>query len=618
MPETIEIHHRRAPLAPESLDRQRRTVEVTFSTGAAVTRRDFQGPFQERLSLAPEAVDLSRFVGGPVLDSHRQDSLDRVLGVVVRARVDGRRGYATVRFSERPAAEALMRDIEAGIVRGVSIGYAVERWDDAEDPATGTRTRTATRWAPIELSFVAMPADAGATVRTMEGAMPEDVTTTAPAAVPPQPENTRAAVNTEIRSIARVAGLEADFADGLIDRGASVEEARAAAFEALAERSAQTRVDTTQPRVEIGRSFDDPETRAAWMGEALYARNDPGHQLSEPARRYAAMPVAEMARETLRLRGLSTTGLSQAALIGRALDGAGMHGTSDFALIVGDSVNRTLRAAYEAAPAGVRQMGRRTSARDFRAKHRIQLGEAPSLEKVNEHGEFKSGSMAEAAESYRIDTFGRVFGITRQALVNDDLGAFSDLARRLGIAAAEFEAQFLVDLLEVNAGLGPTMEDGKSLFHADHGNLHDDGTNGASTWPDAGYLSMARLAMRKQTGLSGQRISVVPRNFLVPADLETEAEKLLTAVQAARTADVNPFAGLNLVVEPRLSNASAFYLQAENVDGLEYAYLEGAEGPQIESRSGFEVDGVQIRVRLDFGAGFVDWRGWYHHTGSQE
>jgi hypothetical protein len=198
------------------------------------------------------------------------------------------------------------------------------------------------------------------------------------------------------------------------------------------------------------------------MGEALYARINPQHQLSEPARRYAYATCAEMARELLTLRGHSVTGLSPATIITRAL-----HTTSDFPLIVGDTIGRTLRAAYQAAPAGVRRLGRQTTARDFRTVNKIMLGEAPTLEKLDEHGEIRAGTMAEAKEAYKVETFARKIGVTRQVLVNDDLGAFADLARRMGQAAAETEARVLVDLLEGPSGNGPTMSDGKALFHAD-------------------------------------------------------------------------------------------------------------------------------------------------------
>ena len=84
-------------------------------------------------------------------------------------------------------------------------------------------------------------------------------------------------------------------------------------------------------------------------------------------------------------------------------------------------------------------------------------------------------------------------------------------------------------------------------------------------------------------------------------------------ITATTTDDVNPFSKLSLLVEPRLTDDEQFYIAADpaSVDGLEYAYLEGAPGPQTETRAGFEVDGVQTKIRLDFGAGWIDHRGWY-------
>jgi phage major head subunit gpT-like protein len=259
-------------------------------------------------------------------------------------------------------------------------------------------------------------------------------------------------------------------------------------------------------------------------------------------------------------------------------------------------------------------LGRQTTAKDFRSVNKIMLGEAPILEKLNEHGEIKSGTMAEAKEAYRVETFAQKIGITRQVLVNDDLGAFADLARRMGQAAAETEAKTLVDLLESGGGNGPTMSDSKALFHADHGNKA--GSGGAIA--DA-TLSAGRLAMRTQTGLSGQRISATPKYLLVPPAQETTAEKWLATIAAAKATDVNPFSGsLTLVVEPRLTSTTRWYIAADSseIDGLEYAYLAGGEGPQVESKSGWDVDGVEVRVLLDYGAGFVDWRGWYANAGA--
>lgn len=597
---------RSASLTPQTANPETRTVEVVWSTGAGVRRRDMNGEYIERLSLESSAVDLSRLLGASVLDAHRQGAVRDVLGAVRTAQVDGKQGTALLQFSARAEVEPIWQDVLGGIVRHVSVGYTVQEWKESLEK--GIRTFTATRWTPIEISLVPTPADPGATIRMEEQHMTDKTTATQePAQSDGGDENNRATVNTEIRSIARVAGLDQAFVDGLIDRNASADEARRAAFDTLTQRGGTIR--TEQTRVEIIESHDDPRIRAQQMGEALYARINPQHQLSEQARRYAYATCADMAKEILTLRGVPVTGLSPAALITRAL-----HTTSDFGLIVGDTIGRTLRSAYQATPSGIRMLGRQTTAKDFRSVNKIMLGEAPILEKLNEHGEIKSGTMAEAKEAYRVETFAKKIGITRQVLVNDDLGAFADLARRMGQAAAETEAKTLVDLLESGGGNGPTMSDTKALFHADHGNKA--GSGGAIA--DA-TLSAGRLAMRTQTGLSGQRISATPKYLLVPPAQETTAEKWLATIAAAKAADVNPFSGsLTLVVEPRLTSTTRWYIAADSseIDGLEYAYLAGGEGPQVESKSGWDVDGVEVRVLLDYGAGFVDWRGWYANAGA--
>jgi len=602
MNDAVSLLTRRAALAPASADREARTVEVIWSTGAPVRRRDMAGQYIERLSLAPESVDLSRLQGASVLDAHRQSAVRDVLGSVQSAAVDGQRGTAVIRFSARPEVEPLWQDVLSGILRHVSVGYSVEEW--AETTEEGARVLTAVRWTPHEISLVPTPADPGAHIR-MENNMPDDIRSTV---ANDNGANIRATINTEIRSIARIAGLDQPWIDGQIDAAADADTARRAAFEALATRSAPT-IRTEQVRVEMGDSQDDPALRTRQMGEALYARINPRHELSEPARRYAYATPVEMAKELLTLRGESTMALSPATLVTRAL-----HTTSDFPIILGNTVGRVLRDAYQAAPSGIRRLGRQTSARDFRSVNKIMLGEAPLLEKLNEHGEIKAGTMAEAREAYKIETWAKKIGITRQVLVNDDLGAFSDLARRMGQGAAETEARILVTLLEANSGNGPTLSDTKALFHVDHGNKAGTG----AVISDA-TLSAARLALRTQKGIDGRIIRVTPKNLLVPPALETLAEKWLATIAPATAADVNPFSGaMSLVVEPRLSSATRWYVTADpgEIDGLEFAYLSGNEGPQVESRSGWDVDGVEIRVILDFGAGFIDHRGWFQNAGA--
>jgi HK97 family phage prohead protease len=582
----MTIHLRALTPRPTTLNPESRTIEAIVSTGAETPRAGYA----ERLDL--RGVDLSRLVGAPVLDAHRSGSTRDQLGVIEAAELRSEGLWVRMRFRSNDAAQAVLSDIGDGTLRGLSIGYSVTEWSDTRE---GTRRiRTATKWTPVEVSIVPVPADPGAHFRNGDSHMPNDTQTVE--RTTEENRETRAQVNAEIRTIAETAGLTRAWADEQIDAETSVADARAAAFAAMQERSQQAPRTT---RATFGTDHTDPVEIATRAGEALHARANPAHQLSEAARQYAGMSTIDLARDCLRRSGAVMTGLSADAVITRAL-----HSTSDFPLILGDAVGRELRRAYQAAPSGVRQVARQTSARDFRAKRLLQFGEGPELKKVAELGEFQHGTIEESGESYSVETFGRIFGISRQALINDDLGAFSQIPSKLGQAARSFEAAQLVAKLTAN----PAMSDGIAVFDADHGNL-------TATYAAPGLtpLALARLAMRKQKGLGGELIDATPRFVLVPAELETVAEQALADIAATKTADHNPFVNLTLVVDPRLTNAEQWYVVADPamIDGLEYAYLEGAPGPQIETKQGFEVDGVQMKVRLDFGCGWTDYRGWH-------
>ena len=506
-------------------------------------------------------------------------------------RIEGGQLIGTARLSKHsPMAQRLAAELTDGARYGVSIGYAVSKW--AESAKGNRRTKTATAFEIIEASLVSIPADPAATIRS-NTSMPNTLT--------------RAQTNAEIRSIAKAAGLDDAWVNSHIDADdINLDAVRAAAITALQERSAAA---ATVRSTHNDNTMDNPEARRTAAAEGLYARNNPGHKPSEAARAFVGMTTVDLARECLRHANVNVTGMSASTIVERAL-----HTAGDFPIILGDAVGRTLREAYAAAPSGLKQIGRQTTAKDFKDKHRISLGEAPRLEKVNEAGEFKAGTLAEAKESYRLSTYGKIFKISRQALINDDLGAFNDLARRMGNAAAATEAQLLVDLLVSNAGLGPVMGDGKALFHVDHGNLA-----GTAAAIGEASLTVARKALRKQVGLSGELITVTPKFLIVPADLETKAEKELAAISPTAAADVNVFAGkLMIVVEPRFTSATRWYVSADpaNIDGLEYAYLEGEQGVQIETQQGFETDGVSVKARVDFGAGIVDWRSFFANAGA--
>ena len=173
-----DLRTRSASLAPTTADPATRTVRATVSTGAPVPSRDAAGPFLEVLDLG--GVNPADLVGVPVLDRHRQDSVDRVLGVVTAAGRDAAGLWADLQVSAR--AEGVWQDVLSGVLRGVSVGYGVAAWREGQTPA-GIRTKTATSWKIQEVSLVPIPADPASTVRA-KGAptMPDDLSATTPAA----------------------------------------------------------------------------------------------------------------------------------------------------------------------------------------------------------------------------------------------------------------------------------------------------------------------------------------------------------------------------------------------------------------------------------------------------
>jgi len=209
-----------------------------------------------------------------------------------------------------------------------------------------------------------------------------------------------------------------------------------------------------------------------------------------------------------------------------------------------------------------------------------------------------------------LETFATQYAVSRPSLINDDLGAFRDWGATAGHMAAETEANLLLTLLLSNPVMG---EDGLALFNATHGNLAGAAALSVAT------LDAARRAMRTMKGLDGRTpINAVPMYLVVGPARELLAEQTLAAIYAATVATTNPFSGkLTLLVEPRITD-NRFYVFADPavLPVLEYAYLSWAQGPQMASREGWDVLGMEFRVVLDFGCGAIDWRGAFLNPGA--
>ncbi|WP_372838303.1 prohead protease/major capsid protein fusion protein [Phaeovulum sp.] len=572
---------RRAAFAPDTFNADAGTVEAVISTFAPVQRKGFL----ERLD--PAGLDLSRLIGAPVLDGHRQGSARDVVGSVAAYRMEEGALVATIRLSGAADAAPIVERIKEGTLKGVSIGYRVTRWTESTDPNSKTRIRTAAAWSISEVSAVPIPADPGSQFRSHE--MEEDDIKTVEN---PTAAETRAA----IRQIARSAGLTAEWADAQIDAEATLTEARAAAFDEM-QRRTPARIRTAAP------ANADPAALRTRQADALAFRMA-GGELPDGSREFVNMSLRDMAADALTRAGESTRGLSADELFQRAA----AHGTSDFPLLVSNAMGKVALDSYRAAESPLKALARQRTLPNFKESTSNRLGEMGRLEEMTEHGEFKATSRAESGEKMSLKTFGRAINVSRRLLIDDDLNMLGDMTAAIGAAAAQTEADELVSTFTGN----PLLSDGTAVFATGRGNMAAAGADITETSLDA-----ARLAMRGVKGLDGKTIiGVTPRYLVIGPELETKAEKLFAAIYAATTDDVQPIK-LKLVVEPRITGTGWFVMaDPAAVPSLQFAYLSSAQGVQIQRQEAWTTLGLQYRAFLDFGTGWADWRGAYFNEGA--
>ncbi|MDI6025244.1 peptidase [Corticibacterium sp. UT-5YL-CI-8] len=582
MAEDLAPIYRKATFGQNSFDESTFTIDAIFSTFAPVQRRGFIE------MLDPAGLDLTGLVGAPVLDGHRSGSGRNVVGVIAAARIENSHLVGTVRLVQSDDAKPIVDRIRGGFLRDVSIGYRVAQWADSTLPETGERTRTAVRWSIFELSCVPIGADPGAKFRSF----PMD---------PELEENDVAmseADQTAIRSIGELADLPPSWAAAQIEADATVEEARTAARGELIRRSAPTqRIRVQAPSLEDGTALVRRQSDAMAFRMA-------GGTLPDDARPFVSMTLRDFAASSLERAGINTRGMAADNIFTRA----GQHTTSDFPLLVSNAMGKVALESYKAAESPLKILARQRTLPNFKESAAIRLGELGKLLPMTESGEFQHTTRAENGEILKLQTFGRAINVSRQLLIDDDLGLLGGMTAAMGEAAAQTEADELVELLLSN----PDLSDGTAVFHASRGNI---GTASAITIE---ALGAARQAMRLRKGLDGKTIiSAAPKYLVVGADRETEAEKVLASIAPATNDDANPFAGkLTLLVEPRITDGS-WYLFADpaRLASLAYAYLSAAQGVQIQQSEAWSTLGTRFRAWLDFGAGWTDWRGAHKNAG---
>lgn len=630
-------------------------VDMRVYTGASVIRHDWEtgSDYMLRLGLDAGQCDFARLNGAPLLDSHMDGSVENVLGVCKMARIEGGALIATARFSDDEESMQIVQKVRNGTLRSVSVGAVIEHLKLESDGGEGVMASyVADKWYPREVSIVPIPADPQAgfmsdqlPIQKLMDRPAADNQQLNPGGLNPQEENMAettpiipagevnlAAINAArdegmkaerdrvngIQAAVKAARLETLFATDLINNGVSLADARTKIIDEMARQCDATASNNHQPSM-VTQDLRDKQ-RDGIQNAIEYRANSNSVKL-EAGREYASMTMLRLAEESLRQSGAKLTGTSSFDIAGMALGlkvanfAPGYSGTTDFPNILANVMNKSLRAAYDAYPQTWRPIARGTTMTDFKTKYVNQLSEMPTPVLVGPSGEFKYVKVTDKRESYALSTYGNVIAINRQSIVNDDLSAFSRIPTLQGRACAQLESDIVWALITSNPTMGA---DSVALFdNSTHGNYDATGTVISQT-----SLGVMRKKLRLMKNVqSVEYLNVEARFIAVPAALETVAlQQTSNQYTPQQGSNINTFKNLNVIVEPRLDAASgtAWYGFADpgQIDIIEYAYLAGQEGIFTETRIGFEIDGMELKVREDFGAQILDWRGCYKNVGA--
>jgi len=610
---------------PTTYNKESRSVQATLATESPVKVFDFRTMdfVDEVLLMSGVVIPNSKQV--PLLDSHQRSSTHNVLGSCRNIRKDNNKLLSDIYFSDDNQGQVTEKKVRDGHITDLSVGYQVKSYVDLGVGETksfnGVKitgpVRVATEWELWEASVTPIGADENSKTRGKK--MPEeninnqDQNRGQDHNSNPDPIQAERQRCTEIQEMCKYANLP-EFAQRFIQEGTGVEQARNILFKEMY----RLNPPIGAGRFSMGETDYMKRTDAMIDGLVLRSGYKP-EKVTDGAEQFRNSSIVDIARHCLENNvRMSTQGMSTSQIISRAMQ-TRMHTSDDFPKILENVGNKMLREAYLEYPSTFETWTVKGEGRDFKEMSRVQLSEAADLKHVPEGAEYMHGSFGESKEVFKIQKYGRIFRISWESLINDDLRAFDRVSKAYIQAAKRgLNAQVYKVLTENNA-----MADGVALFHADHNNLENETANKGIVSPDR--LSAARAKMRLQTGLQTESpLNIEPANLIVPAALESDADIIVNSQIGINGSDVpgakNPFyQKLNVITEPLLDATStkAWYLSANPrfFDTIEVAYLDGEEVPYMEEQQDFSVDAWSFKIRFCFGVKALDYRGLFKNPG---
>lgn len=356
---------------------------------------------------------------------------------------------------------------------------------------------------------------------------------------------------------------------------------------------------------------DERDQRATAIAAAIDMRL--GHAQHDGANPYRASTLLDIATACARGAGVSVNGMDRTDVVRAAIT----HTTSDFPRILGDAVRRAVLRGYEDVPEVFDQFTRAISVADFRKTSLAGLGQFVGVDIVREGGEYKYGTFSEMGQEVQLEKAGALFSITDEAIINDDLNMLDSIPRRMGAGARRNLGDRVFALLTGN----PLLTDGIPLFHADHNNLVTPGSAITTSSIDG-----MRVLMATQRDSTGRTIRVPLKFVVVPVGMGGTARTVLEsqfeigATSRNNTAPNIVRNSFTVIEDPRLDaeDPNAWYGIADPavIDGIVIAYRDGIQVPRVTQKEGWNVDGVEFKVRLDAAPAIADYVGLAKNPGA--
>lgn len=404
---------------------------------------------------------------------------------------------------------------------------------------------------------------------------------------------TRKAYVAEVKSLCDLAGF-GEKADEFINENIEVKHIRETLVELKAEKDKE---EVAAVRIEAGEDLQAKrnEERVKQLAHLMNPTSEASDAFKS-VRTAHGMIKSIMKEANVDVSEMGTDGIVDAVM-------SRDHSTSDFPVILKDASNKVLLDSFN-AKLEMRNFGplvRERQVADYKDINVARLGESPSLELKQEGEEYKSGTVSETGETYKVHDYARMISFTDRALRNDDLGAFSRGLLQFASSAARKEMDVVWE--EFKNGL----VDGSAIYSVPRNTLH------ATTDLDVAGLSKLEQALMLQKGLDADApLNLEGRYLVVPPSLKTEAFQLMNGQYVPNTAsDVNPFAGsMGVIAESRIP-AGEWYMTAslDQIDLLEMAFLSGRRAPMLDQRINFSTDSLDAKIKHTFGVKAIDYRG---------